>query len=147
LRQTLFDTIQRQVRLGFEFEQPPDPNNRVTIDPAFKDRLDNPRPVVSFNLANYVKEGMAAAKRTSDKIFKMMSIEDRTAYHPTDAGYVKLEGQDYTFQGADITTFVTKQLIPAAGRMPRSVRQTVVDDLKEGLKLTRFTAHAAITDA
>jgi choline dehydrogenase-like flavoprotein len=100
LRERLFDTVQRQVRLGFEFEVPPDPENRVTIDPAFKDRLDNPRPVVSFNLSGYVKEGMAAAKRTSDFIFKSMGIDDHTAYHPTDAGYLKWQGQDYTFQGA-----------------------------------------------
>lgn len=100
LRQTLFDTVQRQVRLGFEFEVPPDPDNRVTIDPAFKDRLDNPRPVISFSLKDYVREGMAAAKRTSDAIFKAMKIDDHTAYNPTDAGFVRWEGVGYTFQGA-----------------------------------------------
>ncbi len=100
LRSTLFDLVQRQVRLGFLMEVPPDPNNRVTINPGLRDRLDNPRPVLSFDLSGYVKEGLAAAKRTSDLIFKTMGIDDRTAYTPGEAGFLRWEGQGYTFQGA-----------------------------------------------
>ncbi len=54
------------------------------------------------------------------------------------------KGQDV----ADIPAFVTAQLVAAAkARMPLAVRQSVVDDLQAGLKLTRFTAHADVTDA
>jgi choline dehydrogenase-like flavoprotein len=100
LRKALFVTVQRQVRLGFLMEVPPDPNNRLTIDPAYMDRLDNPRPVISFNLPDYVKEGLAAARRTSKLIFKTMGIEDRTTYSPSDAGYVQWEGDDFNVRGA-----------------------------------------------
>jgi len=100
LRETLFDTVQRQVRLGFLLEVPPDPNNRITINPGISDRLDNPRPIISFNLPDYVKAGFAEAKRTSDVIFARMGIEEHTAYSPEDPGYVTYAGSGYTYLGA-----------------------------------------------
>jgi len=57
---------------------------------------------------------------------------------------VVAKGQDVD----DIPAFVTAQLVAAAkARMPAAIRQAVVDDLQDGLKLTRFTAHADVGDA
>jgi choline dehydrogenase-like flavoprotein len=100
LRGALFDMVQRQVRLGFLLEVPPDPANRITIDPAYKDRLDNYRPVISYRVTDYVRAGFAAAKRTSDLIYARLGIEDHTRYNPGEAGYVTYEGAGYTYAGA-----------------------------------------------
>ena len=100
LREGLFDTVQRQVRLGFLLEVPPLPENRISIDPAYMDRIDNYRPVITYDLPDYVKAGFAAAKQTSDIIFDRLGVKDHTSYAPTDAGYVTYEGRGYTYQGA-----------------------------------------------
>jgi len=48
----------------------------------------------------------------------------------------------------DIPAFVTAELVAAASvQMPTDVRASVVADLKDGLKLTRFVPHPTITDA
>lgn len=49
---------------------------------------------------------------------------------------------------ADIPAFVTKELVAAANaQMPADVKASVVADLKNGLKLTRFVPHPTISDA
>lgn len=100
LRDSMFDQVQREVRLGFLLELPPDPENRVTIDPAYRDRIGNYRPVISYNVGDYVRAGMAEAKRTSDLIYRTLGITDYTAYESTDTGYLTYEGKGYTYQGA-----------------------------------------------
>jgi L-ascorbate oxidase len=48
----------------------------------------------------------------------------------------------------DVHAHLTKQLVAAAQRtMPASIRSQVVADLKDGLKLTRFTPHPDIADS
>lgn len=49
---------------------------------------------------------------------------------------------------ANIHNYVTKKLVAAAERtMPRPVRSKVIADLKNGLKLTRFTPHPDVKDS
>lgn len=48
----------------------------------------------------------------------------------------------------DVRTYVVDQLVAAAGRvMPTEVRQTVINDLRDGFKLTEFTPHPDVADA
>lgn len=47
----------------------------------------------------------------------------------------------------DQTQFVTKELVRAAGLLSRSVRDTIIRDLKDGLKLTKFVSHKAIPES
>lgn len=89
-----------QVLLHFECEQDPEPTNRVTINPRYKDHLDNYRPVIHYNASTYVKKAFAAAKHVSDQIFVANDIDDRTEYTPEEPDFVRYEGKGYTFRGA-----------------------------------------------
>lgn len=100
LRDHINDVVPRQALLHFECEQPPCPNNRVTIDPKYKDQLDNFRPVIQYNSSDYMRKSFEAAKKVSDQIFAANGIEDFSAYSPTEADYVTWQGRGYTFRGA-----------------------------------------------
>lgn len=102
LRDDLTDELPRQVLLHFECEQDPQPDNRVTIDPRYKDRLSNYRPVIHYNASEYVKKAFKAAKSISDQIFKNNCIDDSlgTKYLSKEAGYFEFEGEGYTARGA-----------------------------------------------
>ncbi|HEX7694779.1 MAG TPA: GMC family oxidoreductase [Sphingomonas sp.] len=100
LRKRMFDDSQRQVRLGFLMEIPPLASNAVTIEPGLVDRLGNPRPVVHFDLPDYTRRGMQAARRVSTEIFRQLDIIDRTDYSAPQPGKFTFEGEDYVYQGA-----------------------------------------------
>lgn len=100
LRHEMFYQGQRQVRLGFLMEVPPSAANRITINPAYRDQIDNLRPVISYTIPEYTKAGMAEAKRTSDLIYTKLGVTDFTQYNPTDVGYVRYDDVGYTYQGA-----------------------------------------------
>jgi len=67
------DKLSRQFRLGFLVEQSPDRENRVTLSKDFKDHLGLPRPQIEYNLSDYTKKGIAAAKVTADAIFASLN--------------------------------------------------------------------------
>ncbi|GGR27915.1 GMC family oxidoreductase [Streptomyces netropsis] len=102
LREELGRGISRQFALQFEMEQEAEGRNRVTIDPLHRDLLGNPRPVVTYDLSDRVKRGMAAAKAVSDQIFGLLDAEDHTAYGPGPfaPGHFRFEGRDFVYQGA-----------------------------------------------
>lgn len=101
LRDHINEVVTRQVLLHFEVEQSPEPENRVTIDPAYKDALGNYKPVIHYNVSDYMLKSFEAAKIVSDQIFEANDIEDHTVYNPvTDPDYVVYKGQGYTFRGA-----------------------------------------------
>lgn len=101
LRNHLNDTLTRQLLLHFECEQSPDPNNRVTIDPNYKDQIGNYRPVIHYSASDYMKRSLKAAKEVSDQIFANAGIQDFTSYSEAlDADYVEYEGKGYNFWGA-----------------------------------------------
>jgi choline dehydrogenase-like flavoprotein len=100
LRERLNNDLTRQVLLHFECEQNPDPNNRVTIDPKYKDQLDNYRPVIHYDASEYMLKAFEAAKNVSDQIFKAKGIKDKTEYKKTEPDNVVYKGVSYTFRGA-----------------------------------------------
>jgi choline dehydrogenase-like flavoprotein len=115
LRRKIGEVIPRQFRLAMEMEQIPQASNRVTIDRAYRDQLGNFRPVIHYDLPEYVRAGFTMAKKASDEMFKLLGIQpwrpsdnrrdfpyprDYTKYYPTAAGYVTYGGSGYTFQGA-----------------------------------------------
>jgi choline dehydrogenase-like flavoprotein len=114
LRHQIGEVIPRQFRLALEMEQIPQVSNRVTIDRAHLDQLGNHRPVIHYDLPEYVLAGFAMAKQASHKMFKLLGVDplpkgkrdhfphgrDYTAYHKTDTGYVTYDRHGYTFQGA-----------------------------------------------
>ncbi|MEU5190325.1 GMC family oxidoreductase [Streptomyces klenkii] len=102
LRAALGREIGRQVSVQFLMEQEAEERNRVTVDRRRPDRLGIPRPVLTYDLSDRVKSGMAAAKAVSDQIFRLLDAEDRTAYGPgpLSPGWFRFEGRDFTFNGA-----------------------------------------------
>ncbi len=103
LRRALRDTLSRQFTLQFEFEQLPEATNRVTIDDRYRDPLGNHRPVIHYNVSDYTRAAMAAARDVSKKIFDKIGVkpgDDYTTYGPGDPGHFTYENQDYTFWGA-----------------------------------------------
>jgi glucose dehydrogenase len=78
----LNDLITRQIRLGFLVEQTPDRKNRVTLSEQHYDGLGLPRPAISYNLSDYTKKGIVAAKRTADLLFEKMDARSFTKEPP-----------------------------------------------------------------
>ena len=100
LRRRLGSEVPRQFRIGWEAEQLPEANNRVTIDSQYQDALGNYRPVIHYNLPDYTRAGQAKAKDVSDQMFRRLGVEDYTEYNTTDAGYFTYDSKGYTYNGA-----------------------------------------------
>lgn len=104
LRQSLGDQIGRQLQLQLAVEQPADRDNRVTIDERYRDAMGNPRPVLTYNLSDHIKEGLRAAKRVATVIYAELRAEEHTSHSPRDGvaplGYFRYRDQDYAYKGA-----------------------------------------------
>ncbi|MEU8582851.1 GMC family oxidoreductase [Streptomyces abikoensis] len=102
LRETLGHEVGRQLCLQFAMEQDAESRNRVTLDPRHRDALGNPRPVLTYDLSEHVKRGIAAARAVSARLFALLGADDRTVHAPGPAapGWYRFEGRDYVFQGA-----------------------------------------------
>ncbi|MFJ8002646.1 GMC family oxidoreductase [Streptomyces sp. NPDC096310] len=102
LRQAVGDRVGRQFALQFEMEQSADPANRVTLDPHHRDPLGNPRPVLTYDLSDHVKKGIAGAKAVSDEIFALLGAEDHSRYEsgPSQPGWFEYGGRPYAYRGA-----------------------------------------------
>ncbi len=101
LRRELANTLSRQVLLAFMIDVPPDPSNRVMVDPNFTDQLGNLRPVVSYNISDYSLNGAVFGRELSRRIFQRIGAEDHTRYSPLDYGYVNHGGQGVTIYGGN----------------------------------------------
>ncbi|MGE7386296.1 GMC oxidoreductase [Streptomyces sp. NPDC004126] len=102
LRRAVGDRVRRQFTLQFEMEQGADPANRVTLHPSERDALGLPRPLVTYDLDDHVKDGMAAARAVSEQVFALLGAEDHTDYTPAEAWPGRFEhgGRTYGYRGA-----------------------------------------------
>ncbi|MEU3482989.1 GMC oxidoreductase [Streptomyces sp. NPDC033754] len=102
LRTAVRERAGRQFTLQFEMEQEADPANRVTLDPRHRDALGLPRPAISYDLSSHVREGMAAAREVSDRIFALLGAEDHTddPAGPAWPGRFEHRGRTYSYRGA-----------------------------------------------
>jgi choline dehydrogenase-like flavoprotein len=101
LRRALVDKISRQLQLAFMVEVLPNPSNRVTVDPQYRDPLDNMRPVISYSVPDYTMRGVAFGRQLARRIFQRLGATDYTQNHPEDYGYVTYEGQGYAIRGGN----------------------------------------------
>lgn len=101
LRGALVDRLSRQLLLAFMVELMPDPSNRITVDPKYRDGLGNMRPVLSYSLPDYTLAGVASARRISKQIYQRLGVEDHTVYRPQDTGYVSYQGEGYVIRGGN----------------------------------------------
>jgi choline dehydrogenase-like flavoprotein len=100
LRDTLRDTLPRQVRAGFLIEQLGVPSNRISIDRRYLDALGLPRPVIHYALAEYELAGMEQAARVARELFKRAGIEDRTDPSDSLLATASWKGKSYAWGGA-----------------------------------------------
>jgi len=101
LRDQLADVLPKQLLLHYECEQLPEPDNRVTIDPAYRDQIGNYRPVIHYDASDYMKKAFETAKEINNQLFKATGTQDFTFYSPTlNADYVGYQEQGYNFWGA-----------------------------------------------
>lgn len=120
LKTHLNDILTRQLLFHFECEQLPEAENRVTIDPQYKDVIGNYRPVIQYNASEYLLKSFEAAKKVSDQIFAANKIEDFTNYSVSnDPDYVTYNGKGYNFWGAGH--------IVGTHRMGKTAKESVVN--------------------
>src|SRR6266478_884133 len=74
---TLNDKFTHQFRVGFLVEQTPDLDNRVTLS-EFRDGLGLPRPQIAYDLSHYTRQGIVAAHRMKNLLFRKMGVNDFT---------------------------------------------------------------------
>jgi choline dehydrogenase-like flavoprotein len=100
LRLRLAATVPRQIRFGFLLEQPPDPDNRVTVERRWTDAMGNPRPVLRYDLDDHVRRGFAAAASLSRQAFEALGATEATSWSATSPGYLTYEGVGYAYAGS-----------------------------------------------
>lgn len=100
LKKALAEDIPRQFRIAWEIEQTPDPENRITIDPQYLDRLGNYRPVANYHITDYDRAGVAAASDINERLFDRLGIKNESQYRDSDPGYFTYKGTGYSVNGA-----------------------------------------------
>ncbi|MGW1781654.1 GMC family oxidoreductase [Streptomyces sp. NPDC002143] len=111
LRAKLGEILPRQFRIAWELEQDPEATNRVTVDDRYKGPLGQHRPVIHYDLSDYVKAALPWAADASRQLFAQLGIAnharrpdyepgDYTHYDPNDAMAVEYAGQTYWVRGA-----------------------------------------------
>jgi choline dehydrogenase-like flavoprotein len=64
----------RHIRLASLVEQPPDPENRVTLDPGQFDIYGVGLPRIAYRIDDYTKAGFAASVQAHDEIFGKLGV-------------------------------------------------------------------------
>ncbi|MFV2212027.1 GMC family oxidoreductase [Actinomadura sp. LOL_016] len=102
LRRLLGSAIGRQLQLQIAIEQSADPANRVTIDPRrHRDPMGNPRPILTYDLDDHVRNGMVAAHHVAGEIFRRLGATDHTSYAPRN-GVPPIGHLTHTFGGETV---------------------------------------------
>jgi glucose dehydrogenase len=118
----LNDVFTRQFRVGFLVEQTPDRDNRVTLSES-RDGLGLPRPEISYNISDYTRQGIVAAHRMRNLLFKKMGIEDKMEIPKNDPARF-----DEQIDGKLVTlTFIGAGHIMGTCRMGDDPKSSVVD--------------------
>lgn len=101
LRHELVAQVSTQLLLAHMVEMLPEYNNRVSVDPSYRDALGNMRPVISYQIPDYSMNGIAYAHQLAQQVFQRLGAEDHTSYDPLDYGYVNYNGQGYALRGGN----------------------------------------------
>ncbi len=124
LRKRLGEILPRQFRIAWELEQDPEGRNRVTVEDRYKDALGKHRPVIDYDLSDYMKASLPWAAEASRQLFEKLGMKnkvphlpcepekpgrkkarsyetgDYTHYACDDASKVKYGGETYAVRGA-----------------------------------------------
>jgi choline dehydrogenase-like flavoprotein len=94
------DYLTREFRIAFLVEQEADPNNRVQLSTAHRDNLGIPRPMLTYNLSDYVKKGFRQARIATDEYMRRLGAEQFTRTNAASGTTFTFEGQTYNYAGA-----------------------------------------------
>ncbi|MDX3245012.1 GMC family oxidoreductase [Streptomyces sp. ME18-1-4] len=75
LRKQIGKIVPRQFRIAWELEQDPQSSNRVTIDNRYRDPLGKHRPVIHYDLSDYVKAALPWAAEASRQLFEKLGMK------------------------------------------------------------------------
>ncbi len=100
LVQKLNSLFTRQFRIGVMFDQAPLAQNRVTLDPKYKDGLGLPRPHIDYGLDPYTMEGFRVAADVCTKIYQRMGATEFTKTGVGGTGDFTYKGKSYHYYGA-----------------------------------------------
>ncbi|WP_431999730.1 GMC family oxidoreductase [Streptomyces sioyaensis] len=100
LRARLARDLPRQFQLQFMLDQMPSKSNRVTIDPAHRDQMGNFRPVIHYDVDDYVRAGMSEARELARWIFDAVGAEDHSEVNSALPTHVRHGAEEFTYFGA-----------------------------------------------
>jgi choline dehydrogenase-like flavoprotein len=100
LRERMREIGSHQFRFGFLMEQLPDTANSISIDPRYLDPIGNFRPVIRYDLDDYVLRGMAVARDLATQMFRRMGAADATDAERNFVGSVSFRGEAFAWDGA-----------------------------------------------
>jgi choline dehydrogenase-like flavoprotein len=100
LVQKLNSLFTRQFRIGVMFDQAPLAENRVTLDPTYKDGLGLPRPHIDYGLDPYTMEGFRVAADVCSKVYQRMGATEFTTTGVGGTGDFTYKGKNYHYYGA-----------------------------------------------
>jgi choline dehydrogenase-like flavoprotein len=89
-----------QFRIACLFDQGPQAENRVTLDPTYVDGLGLPRPKVEYGLDTYTLDGFVAAREVCSTIYKQMGATEFTTQPTGGAGDFNYKGVNFHMYGA-----------------------------------------------
>ena len=76
LRREIAEHASRQVQLAALTEQLPEPENRITLDPADRDPYGVPLPRMHYRVDEYSQAGLASAREAHDEIFARLNASE-----------------------------------------------------------------------
>ena len=76
LRREIAEHASRQVQLAALTEQLPEPENRITLDPADRDPYGVPLPRMHYRVDEYSQAGLASAREAHDEIFAHLNASE-----------------------------------------------------------------------
>ena len=76
LRREIAEHASRQVQLAALTEQLPEPENRITLDPADRDPYGIPLPRMHYRVDEYSQAGLASARNAHDEIFARLNASE-----------------------------------------------------------------------
>lgn len=100
LRAALRDHTRRQLSIGFLMEQLPEWKNRIDIDDNWRDQLGVHKPVITYDIDDYTRAGIAAAYRFSSAFFEKIGARDFTDHAGGIGQKIECEGSTYKYIGA-----------------------------------------------
>ncbi|WP_416974165.1 GMC family oxidoreductase [Streptomyces sp. 4F14] len=141
LRRRIGEIVPRQFRIAWELEQDPEERNRVTIDDTYRDALGKHRPVIHYDLSEYVRASLPWAAEANRQLFTALGIAnkvqrptyeagDYSHYDPRNPMAVEYGGQTYWVAGAGH--------VVGTHRMGKDPRTSVVDDFQRSHDLSNL---------